>query len=191
MPSPFQQSLAEHRSLFDCLDALETPISRAAETIAACLRGGGKLLLCGNGGSAADSSHFSTEIACRFRDDRRPYPSIALAADASLHTAIGNDYSFDQIFARQVWAYGKPGDILIAFTTSGRSPNILAALDEARRRELKTIAFLGRGGASAAGKADIEIAIPAQFTATARIQEAHKFLLHVLCELLEDALPRT
>ena len=190
MKSLFQQSLAEHRELFDCLDVIETPVSRAAEMIASCLCGGGKLLLCGNGGSAADSSHFSTEITCRFRDDRRPYPSIALAADAGLLTAIGNDYSFDEIFARQVWAYGKPDDILIAFTTSGRSPNILAALAEARQRGLKTIAFLGRGGGEAVGLADIEIAIPERFTTTAHIQEAHKFLLHVLCEILEDTLPK-
>jgi len=190
MPSQFHKSLTELRALLANLDTLEAPLTRAAEMIAECLLNGGKLLLCGNGGSAADSSHFSSEITCRFRDDRRPYPSIALAADAGLLTAIANDYSFDEIFARQVWAYGKPGDILIAFTTSGRSPNILAALDEARRRGLRTIAFLGRGGAEAAGQADVELSVPAQCTTTARIQEAHKFLLHVLCEILEDTLPK-
>jgi D-sedoheptulose 7-phosphate isomerase len=188
MKTPFQKSLAEVLELFEELRALEPRTVEAAGLVARCLESGGKLLTCGNGGSAADSAHFATEFTCRFSSDRRPFPAIPLACDAGLLTAISNDYSFQDVFSRQVWAFGKPGDVLLAFTTSGKSRNILSAIEEARRRGLHTVAFLGKGGGFAVGAADVELLVPGKVTA--RIQEAHKFLLHVICEMVEGELPK-
>lgn len=186
--TPFAQSLRDATETFQSLGALEPAVAAAAETVLACLKLGGKLLFCGNGGSAADSAHIATEFTCRFMGDRRPYPAIALTADGGLLTAIGNDYSFQDIFSRQVRAYGKPGDVLVALTSSGMSRNVLSAIEEARRIGLKTIVFLGKGGGFTKGAADIELLV--QGTVTARIQEAHKFLLHALCELVEPGLEK-
>lgn len=186
--TPFQSSLKEAVDTFEALPALEKPLAEAAEMVLHCLTSGGKLLFCGNGGSAADSAHMATEFTCRFCEDRRPYPAIALNVDGGLLTAIGNDYAFQEIFARQVRAFAKPGDVLIVITSSGKSRNVLSALEEARRRDMRTIAFLGKGGGFTAGAAEIELIVPG--TVTARIQEAQKFLLHVLCEMVEAKLPR-
>lgn len=186
--SPFHSSLKEAIDTFQALPALEKPLTEAAETVLRCLTAGGKLLFCGNGGSAADSAHMATEFTCRFCEDRRPYPAIALTVDGGLLTAIGNDYAFQDIFARQVQAFAQPGDVLVVITSSGKSRNVLAALEEARRRDMRTIAFLGKGGGFTAGAAEIELIVPG--TVTARIQEAQKFLLHVLCEMVEKKLPR-
>jgi phosphoheptose isomerase len=161
---------------------------RAVGLVRDCLRAGGKLLVCGNGGSASDSSHIATEFTCRLKEDRRPYPAIALTADGGLLTAIGNDYGVQEIFARQVQAFGKPGDVLIALSTSGKSRNVLSAIEEARRREMKTLALLGKGGGFTAGAADIDLIVDSD--STARIQEVHKFLLHVLCEMVEVELEK-
>ncbi|MDX2079316.1 MAG: SIS domain-containing protein [Terrimicrobiaceae bacterium] len=184
--SQFEQSLKGALETFQSLAKLREPLEEAAEVVKNALLAGNKVLLCGNGGSAADSGHIATEFACRFQNDRRPFPAISLTADGGLLTAIGNDYSFQDLFARQVCAFGKPGDVLIALTTSGKSRNILSAIEEARRLELKTIVFLGKGGGFTKGAAEIEIMVEGKVTA--RIQEAHKFLLHVLCELVEPAL---
>ncbi|MGB7838256.1 MAG: SIS domain-containing protein [Terrimicrobiaceae bacterium] len=184
--TPFQASLNEALETFETLRGLEGDFHRAVETVHVCLKSGGKLLICGNGGSAADSAHIATEFTCRFKEDRRPYPAIALSTDGGLLTAIGNDYGFQDIFSRQVWAFAKPGDVLIALSTSGKSRNVLAAIEEARRHEMKIIAFLGKGGGFTAGAADVDVIISSG--STARIQEAHKFLLHVLCEMVESAL---
>jgi D-sedoheptulose 7-phosphate isomerase len=172
----------------ESLHALEQPLGLAATMLEACLLGKHKLLVCGNGGSAADGADFSTEFACRFISDRRPYPAINLSQGGSLLTAIGNDYSFDEVFARQVWGLGAEGDVLVAISTSGNSKNIIRALEEAKHRKLKSIALLGRDGGAAKGLADIDLIVP-QHT-TARIQEAHKFLFHVLCEMVEGNLQR-
>jgi D-sedoheptulose 7-phosphate isomerase len=161
-------------------------VAKAAELIEQCLRAGNKLLVCGNGGSAADASHFATELVVRFAKDRRAYPAICLASDGGLLTAAGNDYGFDEIFARQVAAIGVSGDVLICLTTSGKSKNVLRALEEAKARELKTIAFLGRDGGSTMGMADVDLLVRSD--STARIQEAHQLLLHVLCEMIESRL---
>jgi phosphoheptose isomerase len=165
---------------------LGRPLAKAAEMVEQCLRGGNKLLVCGNGGSASDAAHFATELVVRFAKDRRAYPAICLTADGGLLTAAGNDYGFDEIFARQVAAFGVPGDVLICLTTSGKSKNIRRALEEAKSRKLKTIAFLGGGGGSTIGLADIDLLVASD--STARIQEAHKVLLHVLCETVESRL---
>jgi D-sedoheptulose 7-phosphate isomerase len=170
------------------LKKLESEVARAADLIADCLTKGNKLLVCGNGGSASDGAHFATELVCRFAKDRPAYPAICLSGDGGLLTAAGNDYGFEEIFARQVAAFGVPGDLLICLTTSGKSKNVLRALEEARSRKLKTIAFLGRDGGSTIGIADVDLLV--RNGSTARIQEAHELLLHVLCEIAEERLAR-
>ncbi|HXX41361.1 MAG TPA: SIS domain-containing protein [Chthoniobacterales bacterium] len=172
------------RSLAD----LELQIAKAADLVTDCLTSGRKILGCGNGGSAADAADFCAEFACRFAEDRRPYPALNLAVGGSLLTAVGNDYGFEEVFARQVAAYGSEGDVLVCLTTSGKSKNIVRALEQAKRTNLKTIALLGRDGGSTADIADLDILVKSN--STARIQEAHKFILHVVCEICEERLPR-
>jgi len=167
---------------------LGAQIGKASDLVADCLLKGNKLLVCGNGGSAADAADFCTEFACRFVQDRQPYPAMNLAQGGSLITATGNDYGFAEIFARQVAAFGKPGDVLIAISTSGKSANIKRALEEGKQRGLKTIALLGRDGGPAQKIADVDLIVKGE--STARIQEAHKFLLHVLCEICETRFPK-
>ena len=161
-------------------------IAAAAGGLASALKRGGKLLACGNGGSAADASHLTTEFVCRYDKDRRAYPAISLATHGGDLTAIGNDYAFNDIFARQIEAFGLPGDVLMAFTTSGRSENIRRALLTAKRQGLLTVSFLGKGGAICSGLAEVEFLIHSQ--KTARIQEMHQLLLHTICELVEEQL---
>jgi len=184
--SMFQNSLRSAVATFEGLAALEQDLLRAAALVRKCLLGGGKLLVAGNGGSAADGIDFSTEYTCRFSGDRRPFPAINLVTDGTLLATIGNDYSFQEVFARQVWAFGRPGDILVVYSTSGKSPNILRALDEAKARNIESIAFLGRDGGPAAGRATIDLIVRADITA--RIQEAHKFLSHCICEHVDGDL---
>ncbi len=166
--------------------ALQEPLTEAARLVGNCITSGHKLLVCGNGGSAADGADFATEFACRFSRDRRPYPAINLTACGSLLTATANDYGIDELFARPVRAFGQPGDVLVALTTSGNSANILGALKTAEQLGIKSIALLGRDGGKARGMATVELIVPSQITA--RIQEGHKFLLHVLCEMVEPLL---
>jgi phosphoheptose isomerase len=168
------------------LSGLDAQVAKAADVIEQCLRSGNKLLVCGNGGSASDAAHFATEFVVRFMKNRPAYPAICLTGDGGLLTAAGNDYGFDEIFARQVAAFGQPGDVLISLTTSGKSRNVKRALEEAKARKLKTIAFLGRDGGSTIGLADVDLLVASD--STARIQEAHKLLLHVLCETIESRL---
>ena len=179
-------AIAAAKETLQSLLDLDPHVAKAAGLIEESLRAGNKLLVCGNGGSAADASHFATEFVVRFMKDRRAYPAICLAADGGLLTAAGNDYGFDEIFARQVAAFGLPGDVLICLTTSGRSKNIERALQEAKARKLKTIVFLGRDGGSTVGMADVDLLV--RSNSTARIQEAHQLLLHVLCEISETRL---
>jgi D-sedoheptulose 7-phosphate isomerase len=170
----------------ESLKTLGREVSRAADLIEQCLRAGNKLLVCGNGGSATDASHFATELVVRFARDRRALPAICLSGDIGILTATGNDYGFNEIFARQVAAFGIADDVLVCLTTSGKSKNVIRALEEAKARKLKTIAFLGRDGGSTLGMADVELLIKSD--STARIQEAHHLLLHVLCEIVEPRL---
>jgi phosphoheptose isomerase len=172
----------------ESLKNLEREVSQAADLIDRCLRAGNKLLVCGNGGSAADASHFATEFVVRFVKDRRALPAICLASDSGILTAAGNDYGFDEVFARQVAAFGVPGDVLICLTTSGKSKNLIRALEDAKARKLKTIAFLGRDGGSTVGIADVDLLVTSD--STARVQEAHHLLLHVLCEIIESRLDK-
>jgi D-sedoheptulose 7-phosphate isomerase len=186
-PSKFlKDAVAEAKETFESLLDLDAQVAQAANLIQQCFRAGNKLLVCGNGGSATDASHFATELVVRFAKDRPPYPAICLASDCGILTAAGNDYGFSEIFARQVAALGVPGDVLICLTTSGKSENVVRALEEAKARKLKTIAFLGRDGGSTVGNADVDLLVKGN--STARIQEAHQLLLHVLCEIVEARL---
>lgn len=178
---------AATKSLQSLIDR-ESQVTKAADLIVDCLTNGKKVLACGNGGSAADAADFCTELACRFVEDRRPYPALNLSQGGSLLTATGNDYGFTEIFARQIRAFGNADDVLIAISTSGKSKNIQRAIEEARNRKLKTIALLGRDGGTSAKLADVDLIVKGD--STARIQEAHKFILHVVCEICEARLPR-
>ncbi len=180
------QAIRAATSTIQSVATLEQWLGRAAEMIEQCLHNGNKLLVCGNGGSAADAADFCTEFACRFIEDRRPFPAMNLAQGGSLLTATANDYGFEEVFARQVRAFGNADDLLIAISTSGKSKNIRRVLEEARACKLKTVALLGRDGGSAVGLADVDLVVRGD--STARIQEAHKFILHVLCEAVEPRL---
>jgi phosphoheptose isomerase len=184
-----KSAIAAAKETLQSLVELDAQVAKAADLIEQCLDAGNKMLVCGNGGSAADAAHFATEFVVRFVKDRRAYPAICLTGDGGLLTAAGNDYGFDEIFARQVAAFGVPGDLLICLTTSGKSKNIQRALEEAKARKLKTIAFLGRDGGSTIGIADVDFLVAND--STARIQEAHMLLLHVLCEVMEVPLPQS
>ncbi len=179
-------NVAAATELLQRLPDLEAQVEAASAIIAEAFLSGHKLLACGNGGSAADASHLTTEFVARYERERRGYPAISLASHAGDLTAIGNDYSFADLFARQVQAYGKPDDVLAVFTTSGNSENIFRALVAAKQLKLKTIAFLGRDGGECAGLADVELSVGGKLTA--RIQEGHKFLLHTICELVDEQL---
>src|SRR5438309_1996888 len=182
-----KSAIAAAKKTLQSIVDLESQIAKASDLIADCLTNRKKVLACGNGGSAADAADFCTEFACRFVEDRRPYPAMNLSQGGSLITATGNDYGFDEIFARQIRAFGNEGDVLIAISTSGKSKNIRRAIEEARDRKLKTIALLGRDGGGSAKLADVDLIVKSD--STARIQEAHKFILHVICEICETRLP--
>src|SRR5215471_11516845 len=171
-----QSAVAAAGKTLQSIVDLDSQIAEAADLIVDCLTNGKKVLACGNGGSAADAADFCTELACRFIEDRRPYPAMNLSQGGSLITATGNDYGFEEIFARQIHAFGSAGDVLVGISTSGKSKNIRRAIEEARSRQLKTIALLGRDGGSSKGTTDVELIVKSD--STARIQEAHKFILH-------------
>jgi D-sedoheptulose 7-phosphate isomerase len=162
------------------------PTLVAAHAMADALGAGKKLLVFGNGGSAADAQHLSAELVGRFQKERAAMPAIALTTDSSILTSVANDYSFKQVFARQLEALGQPGDVALGISTSGESPNVLAALQVAREKGLKTIALTGRDGGSVGAAADIHVNVPDQ--STARVQEVHRTILHVMCEVIEESL---
>ncbi len=184
----FDESIALKRA---CADDLATPIARAATLIIDGLRKGHKVLSCGNGGSAADAQHFSSELLNRFERERPGLPAIALTTDASTLTSIANDYDFAEVFSKQVRALGQDGDVLLAFSTSGRSPNVVRAIEAAREGHMAVVLVSGRDGGPAArslAAGDVEIRVPAQ--STARIQEVHLMVIHCLCDLIDDTLFR-
>jgi len=183
-----QRAIEDSVAATRALSCLEQPLHRAVRLVVRCLTTDHKLLVCGNGGSASDATHVATEFLCRYRDDRRPYAAISLTANGEFMTAVCNDYHADEIFARQVWGLGLPGDLLIAFTSSGKSRNILRALEEAKRKKMKSICFLGRDGGFTKGVATLDLMAPG--TNTARIQEAQTLLFHVLCEAADRQLPK-
>jgi D-sedoheptulose 7-phosphate isomerase len=186
--SHLQRVVEESIATLSGLPALQEPLDRAAQLVIRCLVSGRKLLICGNGGSASDATHLATEFLCRFMGDRRPYPAISLAANGEFMTAVCNDYHADEIFARQIWGLAEKGDVLIVISTSGKSKNVVRALEEARRKGVESIAFLGRDGGFTKGIATVDLIVAG--TVTARIQEGQKVLYHVLCEMVEEKLPK-
>jgi D-sedoheptulose 7-phosphate isomerase len=181
----FEASLAETVRTFQALTSLRPEIDRAGDLMLATLRAGGKLLVCGNGGSAAEAAHFTTELVGRYAKTRRSLPAIALSSDGSLLSCIGNDFGYEQVFARQVAGLAQKGDLLVVLTSSGNSANIVAALHEAKKLGLESVAFLGRGGGQAKGLATIDLIMPGSSGAAA--QEAHLFLIHHFCERIDAA----
>jgi len=169
---------------------LLTPeIAKAAQAMHHCLQEGHKILSCGNGGSAGDAQHFSAELLNRFEKERRELAAIALTTDSSTLTAIANDYAFELIFSKQIKALGQKGDIVLAISTSGNSPNIIKAIEVAHERNLSVVALTGRNGGKMAkilSDSDIEIRVPSQ--STARIQEVHLLIIHCLCDLIDSML---
>lgn len=170
-------------------DELSTPITKAIEKMATSLKKGNKIFSCGNGGSAADAQHFAAELVCRFERERPALAAIALTVDTSALTAISNDYHFDEIFARQIDALAKPNDVLLAISTSGFSPNVVRAIEQAHERKMVVVALTGRDGGKIAkilNEDDIEIRVPSE--STARIQEVHLLTIHCLCDQIDDTL---
>ena len=168
---------------YQSAEALSKPIAAAVQAILACVTSGGKVLACGNGGSAADCQHFAAEFVGRFERERPELGAIALTTDSSIMTAVANDYNFNAIFAKQVRALGQPGDVLLAISTSGNSANVVAAISAAHEREMSVVAMTGRGGGQIARllrETDVNICVPHE--RTARIQEVHLLVLHCLCD---------
>ena len=180
------------RAIFDATIALHTKareaawanVFQAARAVRAAHGAGGRTLMFGNGGSAADAQHMAAELVNRFQRERAAIAAIALTADASTVTSIANDYGFDRVFARQIEALGRAGDVAIAISTSGTSANVIAGLETARRQGLTTIALTGRDGGEAGRMADIHVNVPD--ASTARVQEVHRTLIHAICELVEN-----
>lgn len=181
-----RSGLEEHMEVFGRLATLIPPIQEAAGLVVATLSQGGKLMLCGNGGSAADSQHIAAELTGRFLKDRPPLAAMALSTDTSALTCIANDYGFNEVFSRQVTSLGRKGDCLIAISTSGNSRNVLRAAEAARAAGIRVIGLLGRDGGALRALCDIAIVVPSP--TTARIQEAHIFIGHTLCAMVEEAL---
>jgi D-sedoheptulose 7-phosphate isomerase len=187
-PSPLLTDLKVHQAVLEqTVEQTAVLIEQITAAIVRCFRQGNKLLICGNGGSAADAQHVAGEFVNRFRFDHAALPAIALTTDTSILTCIANDSAFENIFSRQVEALGKPGDILAGISTSGSSPNILKALETARALDLTTIAFTGEKGRDKMGlKCDLCLVVPS--TDTPRIQESHIFVWHVICGIVEQNL---
>jgi D-sedoheptulose 7-phosphate isomerase len=181
----FTDALAEHIAIIRHLDAQQDSFERAAILITDSILRGNKVLWCGNGGSAADSQHLAAELVGRFRYDRPALPSIALTADSSVLTAIGNDFGYDEVFERQVEALCQPGDVVVGISTSGNSRNVCSALQKAHQRDASTVAMTGQNGGLMAALANVCIRIPS--TNPARIQEGHILCGHILCEWVELA----
>jgi D-sedoheptulose 7-phosphate isomerase len=181
--------MAQHLSVIQALVSQQDSFERIAHAMSRAVLDGKKVLWCGNGGSAADSQHLAAELTGRFRRERRGLPSIALTTDTSVLTAVGNDYGFERIFARQVEALCSRGDVLVGISTSGNSPNVCAALETARQIGAFTVAFTGAHGGALAGKADEALRVPSE--ETARIQEGHILCGHMLCDWVEMCVCKT
>ncbi len=194
MPTMLEQRIQQQ--FFDSADlkyaAAETltrPIADAVAAIVGAITSGGKVLACGNGGSAGDAQHFAAEFVGRFERERPGLAAISLATDTSILTAVANDYAFEQIFAKQVQALGQPGDVLLAISTSGNSANVMAAMDVARQKDMVVVALTGKGGGRMAGmlgETDVHICVP--HTRTARIQEVHLLVIHCICDAVDIQL---
>ena len=187
MSEAMERAFADHRAVFERVEAeLSQAIGRSADIVLEALRNGGKLLLLGNGGSAADSQHIAAELTGRYVRERPGFAAIALTTDTSALTAIANDFGFDTVFERQIEALARPGDAVIAISTSGNSPNVIRAVRRAQSIGCPVIGWLGRDGGELAALCDLPIVIP--IDDTARIQEMHILVGHVMCDLVEEAL---
>jgi D-sedoheptulose 7-phosphate isomerase len=178
-----QAALEVHRAA----SVLREPLQRAGQLLYGCLREGGKILSCGNGGSAADAQHFAAELVNRFEVERRGLAAIALTTDTSILTSIANDYAYERVFARQIEAIGRPADVLLAISTSGHSPNVVTAVEVARAQGMRVVALTGRDGgplAARLGADDVELRAPSQHTP--RIQEIHLLAIHCLCDAIDQ-----
>ena len=189
MLDEIRSQLRAHQEVIQVIDSMLAPrVSAAAEILTKALGTGNKVLLMGNGGSAADAQHFAAEIVGRFRLERRGLPAIALSTDTSILTAIGNDYGFEAIFRRQVEALAVAGDVVIGISTSGSSKNVFTAMSLAREMGCLTIALLGRDGGTIKDIVDLDLTIPSQDTP--RVQEGHITIIHILCDLIETAFAK-
>jgi len=186
MSSLFLRNLEEHLQLMQALHALDLDIQKAGQRLARVLSAGGKIMFCGNGGSAADCQHLASELTGRFIKERRPLAGLALTTDSSALTCIGNDYSFDDVFMRQVQGLGRAGDALIGISTSGNSGNVLRAVEAAQAMGIYTLGLLGRDGGKLRSLCDESVVVP--HAVTARIQEAHLLIGHTLCGLIESEM---
>jgi D-sedoheptulose 7-phosphate isomerase len=182
----YRGSLLQALSVYQSLTALEPQVRAAGRLCTDALAGGHKLLICGNGGSAAEAQHLAGELMGRYKEERRPLPAVALTADSALVTCVANDYCFEEVFARQLRALAQAGDVVIVFTTSGNSPNVLRVLETARGLQMASVAFLGRDGGKALALADCALVVG--HPDTARAQEGHQFLMHALMDEIEDWL---
>lgn len=180
----FEEILKDHQACMARLPGISDLIDDAARVLAGIIGGGGRVFICGNGGSAADAQHFAAELIGRFEMERRPFPAVALTTDTSILTAVTNDYAYDQVFTRQLGALAGPGDALVGISTSGNSANIISALELARQMGLKRIALCGRDGGRMKACADHVIIVPSENTA--RIQEAHILILHYFASIVEE-----
>ncbi len=185
MDSLIANALREHQETAQRMDACSDIIQQAGASIIQTIHSGARIFICGNGGSAGDAQHFAAELTGRFERERRGWPALALTTDTSALTAIGNDYGFDYVFSRQLEALGRPGDLLIAISTSGNSPNVRLAVAHAKANRIATVGLLGRDGGQLAREVDQALVVPSQ--RTARIQEMHILILHIWCEMLDTA----
>jgi D-sedoheptulose 7-phosphate isomerase len=176
----------EHLEVTRALPQLASDVAKAVEMIHSSLAAGGKLLIAGNGGSAADAQHIAAELTGRFLRERKPLPALALHANSSALTAIGNDYGYEHVFARELAAHARPGDVLLAISTSGGSKNILRAIEEARQKRVAVIGMTGESGGAMRAACDLCLCVPSK--STARIQEMHILIGHTICELLEEGM---
>lgn len=182
----FEDSIATKQA---AKTVLVEPIHRAAAAMVECLQSGGKILTCGNGGSAGDAQHFSSELLNRYERDRPPLAAVALTTDSSTLTSIANDFSYEEVFSKQVYALGSKGDVLLAVSTSGNSANVVTAIEEAHRQGMTVVALTGKDGGAMAGlyrDGDIEIRVPS--VVTARIQEVHLVVIHALCDYIDEVM---
>ena len=186
MKDLIKKHISEHRSVLDSINELDESIEKIADLLIHCLKNDGTIFWCGNGGSASDSQHLAGELIGRFNGDRKPLKSIALNADSAVMTCIVNDYGYEHIFSRQVDGLGSRGDVLVGISTSGNSQNVLNAFKIANQKDMITIGLLGKGGGGASNLVDHSVIVPSK--STARIQEMHILIGHILCDLIEEGL---
>lgn len=186
MNTLISNSIEEHQEIVYLFKSSSTAVQKTGELLISTIRSGSKIFICGNGGSASDAQHFAAELTGRFERERRALPALALSTDTSAITAIGNDYGFDFIFSRQLEALAKPGDLLVAISTSGSSKNVLQAVSYAKNNQIATIGLLGRDGGQLKDEIDLSLVVPSM--RTARIQEMHILIVHLWCEMLDAAI---